>query len=420
MSAIGDYVHYREQNYRIWGANRPREKYGNTAHYVVSSFHQYAYNKEMSSRAYSSANYNELEAETRKNATSKVMSDQQMLNLDYGQKIGQFRSMVIALAEGRTVKDYPKKLSDKQASELEGLLQRYNKLQRKVDLINQSFLDGKVTFPMEIKEITREYKALQLDGSRSSILGSIQQGFNDDAARIWKETLDGTLGQKIKECMSLSAKSVATSAVAESLSSLSGIEVHTQKENKYPYYFTSDSTGTTYAIEGTEKGWEFTSTHQRTNILKGSMKTMYKDQYHTFVLSGEINLGVVLEMLETQGRFGTHWLNKHASYLDTSMDEDLKIALKYEALTSGRNKYQGYGDFVYIDRNSGQIEHAEFWDVVRREEFSTTPDIAHKKFNNDWGGDIEPSYSGAFARISNLLQQVHAINITVASKPIAI
>ena len=419
MSAIGDYVHYREQNYRIWGINRPREKYGNASHYV-NQFHQYLSNKENSMRVNAEADYKGLEAETRKNSTEKIMADQRSLNLDYGQKIGQFRSMVIALAEGRTIQDYPKKLSNLNLNQLQVLFERYQALQKRIDFINDDFANGITVSPLTINEIAQEYKALQLDGA-GSILGNIQQGYNDAAAKIWKETLAGTLGKKIKECMSTSSEAIVTKAIADSLSSLSGVSVTSNKKESSLYYYTSDSTGTKYSINSTKEGWEFTSDHQRTNILKGSMKSIYKDQFHSFTLSGEkISLGTILEMLEVQGNFGTHWLNRHSNHLDSSMDNDLQTAIVYESLTKGRHRHQYCGDFVFIDRNSGQIEHASFLDVIRREDFSTVPNIMHKKFNNEWGGNAEPSYSGAFTRISNLLQQVHSMNVSILAKQITI
>lgn len=418
MSAIGDYVHYREQNYKIWGANRPRENYGNASHYV-SSFHNYIYNKKAKA-SMKSANYSELEVELRKNATNQVMKDQQLLNLDYGQKIGQFRSMVIARAEGTGAREYSRGISNKGSGELYSLEMDFKKLQSDIDFINKQFTDGKTVTAYTIDSLTRRYKELQMNLGRASILGNIQQGFNDDAARTWKATLDGALGQAIDNFMQQSAIAIATNSLSKSITSNGNMTVTTDVIDKRQVFQTTDKTGTTYSINATSEGWEFNSVHKRENILKGSMKSIYNDQYHLFTLSGNIELGVVLEMLEVQGKFATHWLNKHSNHLDESMDEDLKTAIVYEALTKNRDAYQQSGDFVFIDRSTGQIEHASFWSVLNREEFSTIPNIAHKKLNNDWAGDAAPSYSGAFARISNLLQQVHAMNIAVLSKPIAI
>lgn len=419
MSAIGDYVHYREQNYKIWGANRPRENYGNASHYV-SSFHNYIYNKKANTN-FGSANYSELEVELRKNATHQIMKDQQMLNLDYGQKIGQFRSMVIARAEGAQARDYSRKLSNKSAGELYSLEMDFKKLQKDIDLINKQLEEGKTVLPTTIDNLTARYKALQNNLGRTSILGNIQQGLNDDAARTWKETLDTTLGQVIDTYMQQSAEAFVTKSLGNGLTSSGNMTITTDVVDKrQQVYKTSDRTGTVYTLSATDEGWEFNSVHNRENILKGSQKTIYNDQYHLFTLSGDINLGTVLEMLEVQGQFGTHWLNKHANHLDSSMDEDLRTAIIYEALTKNRSQLQQGGDFVFIDRSTGQIEHMSFWNVIDRNEFSTIPNIAHKKFANDWAGDTAPSYSGAFTRISNLLQAVHAMNIAVLSKPIAI
>lgn len=419
MSAIGDYVHYREQNYRIWGINRPRENYGNASHYV-SSFHQYQYEKRTKNN-FGSANYSELEAELRKNTTGQIMKDQQMLNLDYGQKIGQFRSMVIARATGAQARDYSKTLSKKSTGELYSLEMEFKNLQKDIDYINKKLEEGKTVLPQTIDDLTRRYKALQISAGRSSILGNIQQGLNDDAARTWKETLDGTLGSVIDTYMQQSAEAFVTKQLSNNITSTGNMTITTDiVDKRQRVYKTSDKTGTVYTIDATDEGWEFNSIHNRENILKGSMKNIYNDQYHLFTLSGQVNLGSVLQMLEVQGQFGTHWLNKHANHLDSSMDEDLRTAIIYEALTKNRSDYQSSGDFVFIYRETGQIEHMNFWNVLDREEFSITPNVMHKKLNNDWAGDAAPSYSGAFTRISNLLQQVHAMNLAVLSKPIAI
>ena len=95
--------------------------------------------------------------------------------------------------------------------------------------------------------------------------------------------------------------------------------------------------------------------------MSGSMKSIYHDNgYGGVSFTGNATLGTVLSMLDNENRFGTHWMNMHASQLDTSLDEDLRQAIIYDALVASKSELQRAGDFIYIDRNIGQVEHMHF------------------------------------------------------------
>ena len=128
----------------------------------------------------------------------------------------------------------------------------------------------------------------------------------------------------------------------------------------------------------------------------------------------------VLTLLENEDNFSTHWLNRHANQLDSSLDSGLKTAIIYETITQNRKKSSLIEDFVYIDRATGQIKRQSFWSVIEMAKFDVQPNLVHHKFANDWAPPEEPSYKGSVARINNLLTQVHSMNMIVASKPISI
>lgn len=421
MSAIGDYVHYNSSNYKLWGITRPKE-YSAASHYN-GSLANYIINKRNLNSVTTEFNYSELEQNLQKNTLANLMRDQQLVNLDYGQKINQFRSMIIARAEGKEATAYRGNLSKKSKEALLKQKESFDILQKNIETINRLISQGK-TVPREwLEKVTAHYQKLQSSEGRTSILGGIQQGLNDQAARVWEKTLNGTLGKKIDEFTQDSARVYVEKQLKDNITSSGNMTVQVDVSNrKHTVYQTSDETDSTYAIVATEEGWEIETKQNRTNILKGSLQNIYAKDANpkTFTLGGQIPLMKVLTILENEDNFSTHWLNRHANQLDSSLDSGLKTAIIYETITQNRKKSSLTEDFIYIDRATGQIKHQNFWSIIEMAKFDIQPNLTHHKFANDWAPPEEHSYKGSIARINNLLTQVHSINMIVASKPISI
>lgn len=420
MSAIGDYIHYNSSNYRLWGITRPKE-YNTPSHYSGTLANYIIKKRELKSST-TGFDYASLEQNVQRNSLINIMKDQQLVNLDYGRKINQFKSMLIARAEGKTVA-YRENLSKRSRDNLMQYKDLYNKLQHNITVINKRLSKGQ-TVPNEwLEKVSKQYQQFQNLSGRVSALGNIQQGLNDYAARIWKKTLDGVLGKKIDEFTKESAKAYLEKQLKNNITSSNNMIVETDiSPKKQVVYQTTDKSNSTYIITATEDGWEINTMQNRENILKGTLKNIYADDsgYQTFTLGGQISLMTVLALLENEDRFSTHWLNRHSNHLDSSLDKELQTAIIYETITQNRKQSSLSEDFVYIDRNSGQIKRATFWSIVEMTKFDVQPNLVHHKFSNEWAAPGEPSYKGSIVRINNLLKQVHAMNMIVASKPISI
>lgn len=418
MSALGDYVHYAVKNYQRYGISYK----GNTSNHYNGTIDNYIIQKKNIGKYNNTFNYNKLEQELRKNSIDSILKDQQLVNLDYGQKINQFKSMILAKAMGEQNIHFKNNLSNKTEAQLLNEKKEFDNLQREISYYNEKLLSGETIFPSILEEITNKYNSLSSEGTRTSILGNIQQGLNDNAANVWQDMLNGEFGKQIDISINKSAKASLESEIKSSIQSIPGLYSNLTIEDDKTSYKTIDKLGSQYSIESTKEGWELNFKGKRKNILSGSVKNIYADDpgYGLFRLNGETNLGTVLSMLEAENNFGTHWMNMHACYLDNSLDNDLRIAIIYEGLSNSHSEISRSGDFVYIDRTIGQIEHMNFWSAVDMTNFRISPDITGKRLDNTWMPPKNPSKSGAYLRIANLLQEVHATNLYIASESISI
>lgn len=411
MAWLGDYVHYAVQNYQKYGVSykgrSPQHYSGNIDNYLRQK-RQIIYPNYF--------NYGALEQELRKNTPGILTQEQQALNLDYGQKIQKFQNLMMHKATGEGSTTFSEPLSSKTESELITNKKQFEALQKEINYYNQRLLENETVYAPILKELVDKYQALAAGGKRISILGNIQQGWNDYSAKTWEETLNGELGTKIQESMQKSSKSALEEAIKKEINSIPGLRSALNVEDGRTVYQTIDKVGSSYKINAKPEEWELQFKWNRTNIMTGSMKNLYSDAgYHGVSFTGETTLGTVLSMLDNENRFGTHWMNMHASQLDTSLDIELRQAIIYDALVASKGELQRAGDFIYIDRNSGQVEHMHFWDVVDMAQFHVVPDPTTQRLDNSWVSPKRPLGESAYARVGNLLQQVHATNLQILS-----
>lgn len=412
MSALGDYIHYRASNYAKYGVAYPRE---GSEHYGGGVLEGYLRAHKQSARP---LKLEALRNELLKNTINVIQQDQQSLNLDYGRKINQFKSIAMAKVSDKN-KDYTDNLVNKTPNQLTKAQEKFNQIQAHINKINTNLLEGRTTSQYEIDELTKLYKSAGA-GRRTSILGNIQQGWNDYSAKTWKKTLDNSVGQVMKDFTQVSAEKVVREGLKQALIGIPGIKVEVgAAANQHPTYQTSDDTGSTYAIDATSNGWIFNFSPKRENILSGSITNIYANDvpFGLFVLSGEVNLGSILAMIEGENRFGTHWLNLHSNQLDSSLDNELEPIIVHEALKS---ETEQYGSFIHIDRTIGQIESRDYWSIINDEKFNISPNISNQRFSNTWVGSDRPNREDAYMRVNNILGQMHSINLQIASRPIVI
>jgi hypothetical protein len=131
------------------------------------------------------------------------------------------------------------------------------------------------------------------------------------------------------------------------------------------------------------------------------------------------DINLMYTLAATADQFGNHWINLHASSMDTTeADEVLKDALRYEALVSGNPLKQGSklpNTFVAIDIDSGKVYTKTAKEMLLKEPntFTISPKLTSEYFDfrsqNKKKGTVEE-------RISTILQAFHEHKLSVSYK----
>ena len=127
------------------------------------------------------------------------------------------------------------------------------------------------------------------------------------------------------------------------------------------------------------------------------------------------DVSLLTSLATTVTDFANHWLNIHTLHLNNhELDSALIEHIKYEALVSGNLLKKGAllaDTFIAIDVTSGRVYSASTKDILNGNGSSTfylTPDIYSLHISgNQWQDTWEK-------RISNILQSVHSKKISVA------
>ena len=104
------------------------------------------------------------------------MQEQRLVNLDYGQKIQKFQSLIMNKATGEGATTFSESLSSKIDSELIADKKQFDALQKEIEYYNQKLMENETVYAPILKELVDKYQMLAAGGRRISILGNIQQG----------------------------------------------------------------------------------------------------------------------------------------------------------------------------------------------------------------------------------------------------
>ena len=426
MSALGDYIHYRAANYKMYGVNKKQTGQTRAWSSTLMGWRQ------KRSAGYQKIDYTGLKKELMNNTINQVEADRSLLNFDYGDRQNQFKDIVVGRInqEGKTP-NYSKPLkTNYTADQLKKIKNDFfYDLQRDVNRINwKTCSQGETVSKEEIKKVEQKYIQLKnMGGGQKSILGGIQQGYNDLAARTWRNTLDKKLGPIMDKTIKGSAEKALNKAIEqEMLTGITGIVQMKKGEQSTTVQTVVDETNSIYNIDATKDGWAFEFIPNRTNILKGIKKELSMSYWDTksaavSVDGEEISLGKLLEIVEAENSFGTHWLNMHIqgrNFNTYDIDKELSTTAVYISLSQGKSTQVTNGDFVFIDRNNGTIKQLGFWEMVkRRNDPKLRGTISDYQIPNEWYGK-EHSYGMAFKRIAAIIDKAHTIQLQAAMKTI--
>lgn len=426
MSALGDYVHYRAANYRMYGVNKKQTGQTRAWSSTLMGWRQ------KRSAGYQKIDYTGLKRELMNNTVKQIEMDSSLLNFDYGSRQEQFKDIVTERInqEGKTP-NYSKPLkTNYTAAQLKKNKDIFSHdLQQEVNRINSKTCShGETVSKEDIEQLTKKYTQLSsMGGGRKSILGGIQQGFNDLAARTWRDTLDKKLGPIMDETIKGSAEKVLNKAMEqEMLTGITGIVQMKKGELSTTVQTVVDETDSIYNIDATKDGWTFEFIPNRTNILKGIKKELSLSYWDLKTASipaegEEIALGKLLEIIEAEDSFGTHWLNMHIqgrNFNTYAIDKELATTAVYISLSQGKSTQTTNGDFVFIDRSTGTIKQLGFWEMVKqREDPKLRETISNYHIPNNWVGK-EHNYGMAFRRIAAIISDAHTIQLKAAMETI--
>lgn len=422
MSALGDYIHYKSENYQLYGTNKRQVGLKNAYSGSLAGWRS----KRMA--GYQGTNFNPLKRELLKNTIKQMQMDERLLNLDYGLRRTQFENIVLKrIEQGGKTPEYSQPIkTNKTPNELLARKQGFLDLQKEIDYINSKGpAIGKTTSEDEIASIVAKYMQLNdPNGGRISILGNIQQGFNDYAAKTWRETLDTKLGKTIDNTIKTSAEQALNKAIEqEMLTGITGIVQIKKGEKSTTVETIVDKTNSLYHINATENGWAFEFEPNRENMLNNAVKELSKiynseiTKPSVYIEGKEIKLGKVLQIVQSENEFGTHWLNMHISnrsYNTADIDKDLALTTAFLSLSQGKSSKETDGNYIFIDRNTGIIHYLGFWAMIgRRKDDSLRGQISRQTFDNVWVGK-ENNYGMAFKRIASILSESHTIQLKAA------
>lgn len=426
MSALGDYVHYRAANYRMYGVNKKQTGQTRAWSSTLMGWRQ------KRSAGYQKIDYTGLKRELMNNTVKQIEMDSSLLNFDYGSRQRQFEDIVTERInqEGKTP-NYSKPLkTNYTAAQLKKNKDSFfYDLQRDVNRINwKTSSQGQTVSEEEIKQIEKKYVQLRsMGGGQKSILGGVQQGFNDLAARTWRETLDKKLGPIMDKTIKGSAEEALNKAIEqEMLTGITGIVQMKKGEQSTTVQTVVDETNSIYNIDATKDGWAFEFIPNRTNILKGIKKELSISYWDTksaavSIEGEEISLGKLLEIVEAENSFGTHWLNMHIqgrNFNTHDIDRELATTAVYISLSQGKSTQTTGGDFVYIDRNNGTIKQLGFWEMVKqRQDLGLRSTVSSYQIPNVWVGK-EHNYGMAFRRIAAIINDAHTIQLQAAMETV--
>lgn len=437
MSALGDYIHYRTENYRVKGVARPDEKIG-------QFYSGNAYNVVLRDRVLAMDNINEgvlneLKRRLKYQSVSQNAQDQIILNekretltkaliddmlKNYGTGIvGRYQATTEnPIFKGSEVTKETLKAKGQM------LYSQYNQLLDQIAAQN-----GRVNNQtlLMLNTVLEEMEGLTEMTDVKSIIGALNEfSQNQSYSNAYAIAL-GDFGEKY------------VGAVSDNIMNLTGAEViKAIKESGIikgkdtgEFNLDENSFSKEYVtVEAKDVMCKAYSTQNKTDaeitILGETIDASVKYYSNTKpTLQAQMNLVASLVYLNSiYEDFGNHWLNMHA--LDRRIsgikdaDEALKLELAYEALVSGNPLKGGAGaanTFVYINRQTGDIQVYGAKSILSNKNTlsaiifkPTIESINLKKYNRYVGNGN--SLEKAQQRISNLIVSLHKMNVHAALK----
>ena len=438
MSALGNYIHLKAENYKDAGTFRLGE--GKNKYQAISNFMESRL-KEANIPSLSDATIQELknrlandsEAQQRrdKDGTAKQFQENLDKISDELYKVASTDAMgAFTMRKGQnkfqSLSSYYKNKDKGYSKEqIEAKIAKKNEINAMISAINKKGEASKD----EIEAILKKYKELNLpkvSGKTKSTLGQIQEILNDTSYTTWQSHVSGAFGEQlvysIRDVSDNNAMKAANDQIQKVVGNERGeIKISTNlisEDLAVDKILSKDEEGNFYTLGKTQNKVDVQIVVNNEDVF-ASVKMYQNFSRNNATLQSDIELLSPLTYLNSiNDDFGNHWLNMHAGRLLSgrgNADDVLKQELAYEALVSG-NPFKrpkiNTNVFIAIEKETGRVFVQNVSTILtkRYNSIMLTPDITKLKFENVFD-------AGGFQnRITNILAQVHATKIHASMK----
>lgn len=430
MSALGEYVHLKTENYLNYGTahiNEPQQMY--------VSIKERINDKINAIQAINLETINELEHRLLENRDEQVNSDKQKVENDSINKIEVLYEILASRTQSGVMKNfvnngrnwrYGKDYSTLKErvltkGEILKLKERMNNLRKEINKLNQK----QRVSSKELESIVRKYNRLTKESmvvsdlkDTKSILGRLQNGLDKIYFNTCKAHIQGDFGENLVAICDDRIDGLAHEKVGEMLNELviggdrSDIYItRDQVHQDFQSYFFKDENQNEYKIGVTQDKVD-AQIKINGEDLGVSVKS-YSNAYRV-TLQKDMNLFYTLTALNDFNNFGTHWMNLHAAaasnHNKVDADNTVKLEMAYEGLVTGnplKRDSNATDTFVFIDQVRGKVLVKSTRDILNNEfqRFFFKPTIESIILQN------RRAPNSAESRIANLLRQVHNCSI---------
>lgn len=430
MSALGDYIHLKTENYLEYGVAKKGQS---PKHFKAQR--NFMQNRTRGIKTVNKSTVSILEKRLAANTAAKVAKDKKGTTLDMQKKINQLYEITAKHTQTGimgyfygTSKGGWAYTGDYQT--LKGLTLTEAEINRRKNIFNE--LNNRITqlnkrgmaTEEELNEIVQMYESaggsLPSTIGTESILGKIQEQIQNTSFNTWRSHVVGEFGEGLVALCADTVENLAESEVENFLKEAvvggqrTSITLDKSKVAKdLSSHLSTDKEGNKYYFGATQDKVDINIQINGQDVL-ASVKNYYDASGVT--LQSDVNLFAALAFLESKQKFGTHWLNMHAGTLKgngrDAADEMLKQEIAYEALVSGNPLKKGVDNanvFVYLDRKTGRVFAKSTKDILIKEfdRIRIIPNVKGIILENSKSEKIQD-------RIARVLMDAHAAQLHVS------
>lgn len=446
MSALGEYIHLKKENYEKYGTARKGEK----PQFLVDSYNaQRAKNDQLikSIKDISPKTIEELKKRISNESTQKEAMETAKGLANYNQSINDITKQL----EEKLLSEVPSKFSfdnygirivksnlkkDKNLVNIEEAKKARRRLYDNIDTINRNTKEGKPVRQSTIDTLLKntsdffnylgiinnnleflKYRDLQNTNTLAALKNIVQLTSLSD---MNKAALHGAYGETLvhmaDDVIRYKSGKELENTIKEALKTgETRTEFQIDEKMIAPIVqktFQEDTGINLYQIRATQDKVDASISINDQDIEASIKAYTPKGNIVTAHLQ---DVSLITNLLATENQFANHWINLHAhSISNANMDNELQRHIEYEALAAGNLLKKGSSvadTFVVIDAVNGKVYSQSVKEILTKENnnFILKPVLNSIRINNNYAQTLEQ-------RISNILLSLHQQKISVSYK----